>query len=235
MRTSGLLLALAARPERALQRAPFDSLVLRTGVGIEGDIHADALSPRQLLLAGAPAYAALALPPHALRENLLLDSDTSCLSSGTVLQIGGQVRLRMMFQCEACGQLDTVVPGLARRIGAERGMLARVLTGGVIRVGDPVRDLGILEPAWHEDWRERVRAVLDAVPPGAVVEYRHLARLAGIQSSYCRAFPRLLAKLGDGYAAKAVSAQSTVPLARWQGDGLYAQSPIADPREPSYS
>lgn len=235
MRAAGLLLALASRPTRAQPPAAVDSLVLHADAGIAGDIHADALSPRQLLLAGSPAYAALALPPHALRENLLLDSDTACLGSGTVLQIGGQVRLRMMFQCEACGQLDTVVPGLARRIGNERGMLARVLTGGVIRVGDPVRDLGVLEAAWHEDWRERVRAVLDAVPPGTVVEYRQLARLAGIQSSYCRAFPRLLARLGDGYRAKAVPAQSSVPLPRWQGEGLYAQSPIADPQERSYS
>jgi hypothetical protein len=221
MHASGTVLALASRRTRAQAPASFDSLVLRAGVGIEGDAHADALSPRQLLLAGTPVYEALSLPPHALRENLLFDSDTSCLGSGTVLQIGSQVRLRMMFQCEACGQLDALVPGLARRIGARRGMLARVLTGGLIHVGDPVRDLGVLEPAWHEDWRERVRAVLDAVPPGAVVEYRQLARLAGIQSSYCRAFPRLLAGLGDGYAAKAVPAQSPVPRARWQGEGLF--------------
>lgn len=229
MRATGTLLALASRRTRGEQPASFDSLALHAGAGIEGDFHADALSPRQLLLAGAPVYEALSLPPHALRENLLFDFEPSCLGSGTVLQIGGQVRLRMMFPCEACGQLDTIVHGLARRIGARRGMLARVLTGGVIHVGDPVRELGVLEPSWHEDWRERVRAVLDAVPPGAVVEYRQLARLAGIQSSYCRAFPRLLARLGDGYAAKAVPAQSPVALARWQGDDLYAQSPIADP------
>lgn len=235
MRASGTLLALASRPTRADRPAPCDSLVLHAGVGIEGDVHADALSPRQLLLAGSPAYEALALPAHALRENLLFDVDTACLGSGTVLQVGKQVRLRMMFQCEACGQLDRVVPGLARRIGARRGMLARVLTGGLVRVGDPVRELGLLEAAWHEDWRERVRAVLDAVPPGAVVEYRQLARLAGIQSSYCRAFPRLLARLGDGYCAKAVPAQSSVALVRWQGEGLYAQSPIADPGERPYS
>jgi len=235
LRAAGTLLALASRSTRRQPPASCASLVLHAGAGIEGDIHADALSPRQLLLAGSPAYAALSLPAQALRENLLFDFDTACLGSGTVLQVGGQVRLRMMFQCEACGQLDTLVPGLARRIGAGRGMLARVLTGGVIHVGDPVRDLGVLEPAWHEDWRDRVRAVLDAVPPGAVVEYRQLARLAGIQSSYCRAFPRLLARLGDGYAAKAVPAQSPVALARWQGEGLYAQSPIADPGEDPYS
>lgn len=191
------------------------------GAGILDDVHADPFSPRQLLLAGTAVYEELALPPHSLRENLLLDLDTSRLASGTVLQVGDQVRLRMMFQCEACGQLDTVQPRLAQRIGNRRGMLARVLAGGVIHVGDPVCDLGVLAPAWHEDWRERVRAVLDATPEGSVIEYRHLARLAGIQSSYCRAFPRLVAKLGPGYAAKAVSAQSAVALPRWEGAGLF--------------
>jgi hypothetical protein len=214
----------AGLARRAVRNSPpqaSGSLRLVCGTGIDGDIHADALSPRQLLLAGTPVYQALSLPAHALRENLLLDTDTSCLSSGTVLQIGSEVRLRLMFQCEACGQLDTVAPGLARRVKRARGMLARVLTGGLIHVGDPVRDLGMLEPAWHEDWRERVRAVLDAVPPGAVIEYRQLARLAGIQSSYCRAFPRLVAKLGEGYAEKAVPAQSAVARPRWEGKALF--------------
>ncbi len=217
----GTVLALAARPARGAPPASRDSLVLRAGVGIEGDVHADALSPRQMLLAGAGAYAAFALPPQTLRENLLIDVDTAQLVSGTVLQVGGEVRLRMMFQCEACGQLDRQQSGLARRLGLRRGMLARVLAGGTIRRGDRVRDLGVLEQPWLDDWRERVRRVLDAVPHEMAIEYRHLARLAGIQSSYCRAFPRLVAKLGERYAAKAVPAQSPLPLARWEGDGLF--------------
>ncbi|MER8124712.1 hypothetical protein ABS198_20745, partial [Acinetobacter baumannii] len=90
-----------------------------------GDMHADARSPRQVLLAGAPAYRSLGLPPHALRENLLLDVDTAAIVSGTVLCIGAQVRLRLSFQCEACGGLDRHAPGLVRAIGASRGILAR--------------------------------------------------------------------------------------------------------------
>lgn len=218
------LAGLAWRPARGAAPQAAASLRLLAGLGIEGDVHADALSPRQLLLAGAPAYQDLALPPGALRENLLLDTDTSRLGSGTVLQIGAEVRLRLMFQCEACGQLDAVQPRLAARIGGRRGVLARVLVGGVIHQDDVVRELGVLERPWPDDWRERVRQVLDAVPPGMVVEYRHLARLAGIQSSYCRAFPRMLAKLGDAYAAKAVPAQSPLNMARWAGDGLFSPS-----------
>lgn len=191
------------------------------GLGLRGDVHADPRSPRQLLLAGAAVYDDLALPAHALRENLLLDLDTALPGSGTILQIGPDVRLRLMFQCEACGQLDLGRPGLARAVGDRRGMLARVVAGGALRVGDPVRDLGRLAPPWSDDWRERVRQVLDALPAGAVLEYRQLARLAGIQSSYCRAFPRALARLGPSYPARAVPARSTCTAPRWDGAGLH--------------
>ncbi|WP_136218167.1 MOSC domain-containing protein [Massilia sp. Mn16-1_5] len=219
----GRVVGLAARTSKAAAPQSVDSLRLLPGAGIEDEIHADPHSPRQLLLASRDVYKDFGLPPHALGENLLLETDTACLRSGTVLQIGDQVQLRMMFQCEACGQLDAVQPRLATRIGSRRGMLARVLAGGVIRAGDTVRDLGVLAQPWLDDWRERVRRVLDAVPEGSVVEYRVLARLAGIQSSYCRAFPRLLARLGPYYMATAVTAQSPAALPRWQGEGLFEQ------------
>ena len=217
----GSVAGLSARQVRTAPPRALGRVVVHAGLGFDGDVHADTLSPRQLLLAGSGAYADLGLPPHALRENLLIDADTAQLASGTVLQIGSDVTLRMMFQCEACGQLDACGPRLAQRIGARRGVLARVLAGGVIHKGDAVRDLGVLADPWSDDWRERVLKVLDAVPAGAVIEYRHLARLAGIQSSYCRAFPRLVEKLGSRYAAKAVPAQSPVSLPRWEGEGLF--------------
>jgi len=217
----GTVRALTLRSSRALAPVRVASARAIASYGLDGDMHADAGSPRQLLLASAAVYEDLGLPANALRENLLVDVDTASLASGTVLQIGSEVRLRLMFQCEACGQLDAVRPRLARRIGGRRGILARVLSGGIIRRGDAVRDLGVLRPAWSDDWRERAQRVLDGVPPDMVVEYRHLARLAGIQSSYCRAFPRLLARLGPGYAGKAVTAQSTSTSVRWDGAGLF--------------
>lgn len=198
-----------------------DSARLSSGVGLENDVHADALSPRQLLLASVATYEDFSLAPHALRENLLVDADTSRLASGTVLQIGAEVRLRLMFQCEGCGQLDTHKPGLARMLGTRRGILARVLAGGVIARGDRVRDMGVLETPWPDDWRERIIRVLDAVPAGSVIEYRHLARLAGVQSSYCRAFPGMIRNLGAKYQGKAISSQVASSQPRWAGDRLF--------------
>lgn len=216
-----MIVGLSIRRPGALAPEPVDRLDLVGGAGIAGDRHADPFSPRQLLLASASAYADLALPAHALRENLLLDHDIASLPSGTILRIGERARLRLMFDCEACGQLDRHGERLAARIGARRGTLARVIEGGVIRLGDRVEDLGQQLPAWSDDWRERLVQVLDAAPPDTVIEYARLAHLAGIQSTYCRAFPSVLRKLGPRYAAMAVSARATSPLPRWDGAGLF--------------
>lgn len=217
----GQVEALHLRPSlRDLPRAVSNAVAV-TDVGLEGDAHAHHLSLRQLLLAGSPAYAGLRLPPHALRENLLLDADTAGLASGTVLAVGDEALLWLTFQCEACGQLNVHLDGATRRIGAQRGMLARVLRGGNIATGDIVRDTGRRMPVWSDQWKERVVKVLDAVPPGAVIEYRQLAWLAGIAASYCRVFPRFLRELGPAYAALAVSMHDATAKPRWQGEGLH--------------
>jgi MOSC domain-containing protein YiiM len=217
----GYVAALGIRPPRTDRSIAVDAVQAQADTGLTGDRHADPLSPRQVLLASASVYADLALPGHALGENLLvdLDLDTAALSSGTVLQIGDAVRLRLMFQCEACGYLDAYQAGVAARIGRRRGVLARVLAGGVIHPGDRIRELGPQLPAWSDDWRERVAQVLCAVPAGMVLTYAQLARLAGVQSTYCRAFPRLVNNLG--HAGKAVSNQAAAGRQTWDGRGLF--------------
>lgn len=195
--------------------------MLMAGAGIDGDRHRDPASPRQLLLASSATYADLNLAPHALRENLLLDTPIDALPSGTVLQIGDHAQVRLMFACEACGRLDLHGAHVAARIGARRGVLARVVQGGAICTGDTVRDLGPLLSAWSDDWHERVAQVIDAMPRDTVIDYALLARLAGIQSTYCRAFPRFLASLGPAYAARAVPARTISHLPRWDGRGLF--------------
>jgi hypothetical protein len=215
----GYVEALATRAPGARTPAAVDSARALAGQGLAGDKHADPLSPRQVLLASAAAYAGFALSAHALGENLLVDLDTAQLRSGTVLRVGDQVLLRLMFQCEACAYLDAQRAGVSGRIGRRRGILARVLAGGVIHPGDRIVDTGRPLPAWDDDWRARVAQVLRAVPDGMVVGYAQLARLAGVQPTYCRAFPRLVKS--QGFADKAVSAQAAAGLRCWDGDGLF--------------
>ena len=221
----GRIEALALRASLSAPPARVDGVRAIAGMGLDGDVYADPLSPRQLLLAGTDAYDAFALPPHTLRENLLVDLDTSRLASGTVLQVGDHVLLRLMFQCETCGHLDAHRPGLSTRIGTRRGMLARVLRGGDIRPGDRIRTAGPPLPAWSDDWRERIVHVLDTLPPKSVITYKRLAQLAGVASSYCRAFPGIIARLGPFYAGRAVPMQSDIALPRWDGRELFDHAP----------
>lgn len=218
----GRVQALMVRP--GLRDAPcaVSSVDAIAGLGLAGDAHADPLSPRQVLLAGAPAYARHGLPAHTLRENLLLDIDTAALFSGMLLRVGPHAVLRLMFACEACGYLDARQPGVAAAIGRARGMLARVVRGGTIGAGDPVALLPKTLAAWDDDWRVRVAAVLTRVPQGMVVDYRQLAQLAGVQPVYCRTFPRLARSLGLGHAAVPVAGRRDLP--RWQGDGLFDEA-----------
>jgi len=191
--------------------------------GLDGDVQQHARSPRQLLVAGAPAYARLALPANALRENLLLDGDTAALVSGQLLAVGASAVLHLTFACEPCARLNLHQDRLTRAIGAQRGMLARVLAGGTVDVGDPVRLLAHSLPPWSNHWRARVEAVLMRVPAGMVVEYRQLALLAGVALTYCRVFPRVARELGMAHAA--VPLRSSNPLPRWDGAGLFDQPP----------
>ena len=216
-----MIVGLSIRPAGASAPQAVDRLTLVAGEGIAGDRHRDPGSPRQLLLASQATYADLALAPHALRENILFEPPIDDLPSGTVLQIGAEAQVRLMFVCEACGRLDLHGARVAARIGTRRGLLARVVRGGVIAEGDAVRDLGRLLPAWSIDWHERIKQVIDAMPPDTVIDFALLARLAGIQSTYCRAFPRLLASLGPAYAARAIAARTISPLPRWDGRGLF--------------
>ena len=105
------------------------------------------------------------------------------------------------------------------------------MAGGIVRQGDPVRELGKLAPAWPDDWRERVRQVLDAVPADHVIAYRDLAHVAGLAPTYCRPFPNLFRKLGPGYTARAVSANAARAAPRWNGAGLF-DWPTAGPGQP---
>jgi hypothetical protein len=209
------------RRARSVEPVSVPTVQAISGIGLEGDMHADPLSPRQVLLASTTPYTSFDLSPNTLRENLLLDADVSKLRSGSVLCIGTSVALWLMFQCEACGHLNVQRSDLSKIIGNQRGMLARVLRGGEIRPGDRVKYFESLMPAWSLDWRDRIQMILSAIPSGQVIEYKQLARVAGVPSGYCRVFPRVLKEMGSNFSSKAVSLRSQSNKPRWLGSELF--------------
>ena len=189
--------------------------------GLAGDCHASPRSPRQLLLAGRPAYERWGLPSASLRENLLLDFSTAQLASGDLVRIGGEVILWITFVCEPCNRLERRCPGTLKTIGADRGMLARVLRGGELRQGDEVAVCRAKAPMFSDDWRERVLQVARAVPEGSWISHRQLAEMAGVDTAYCRAFPRVLSRLPAAVAGRVGSDAGKTGALAWSGAGFF--------------
>lgn len=109
--------------------------------GLEGDRHAMPDSSRQALLLAQETCVEYDIPIGALRENITVRGiDLQSLPEGTHLQIGGAI-FETTRECEPCGFVDEVRQGLRAELQHKRGMLARVVRGGEIRVGQAIRIL----------------------------------------------------------------------------------------------
>ena len=109
--------------------------------GFEGCTHGRPLSKRQVLLVDRETLQAMDLRPGIIRENITTDSmNVNNLQIGQQLQIGG-ARLEVSAVCTPCDQMEAIRPGLRKELCGRRGMLCRVLEGGVIRRGDSIEKL----------------------------------------------------------------------------------------------
>ena len=129
---------LQSGPKAKEPMVPSPSLLLIEGLGIEGDHHARPRSSRQVLLMAEENCEAFGLAPGEVRENIVTRGlDLQSLPAGTRLEIGGAA-LEITKDCEPCSFIDGLRQGLRSRMIGRRGMLARVLRSGQIRVGDEI-------------------------------------------------------------------------------------------------
>jgi MOSC domain-containing protein YiiM len=125
---------------------PVDEAVALEQRGLEGDRHAKrtAGGKRQVLLMDAASHEFLNLPPGTLKENIVVEGvPIEQLPPGQRLALGPEVVVEITMICVPCQKLNAIRPGLLKESWGNRGMLARVLTGGRLRVGDQVRLLDV--------------------------------------------------------------------------------------------
>jgi MOSC domain-containing protein YiiM len=109
-----------------------------TNAGFQGCAHARPGGKRQVLLADRETLEAMNLQPGVIRENITTEGlNVNGLKTGEQLQIGG-VRLEVAAVCTPCDQLEKIRPGLRKEICGRRGMLCRVVSGGIMRRGDAI-------------------------------------------------------------------------------------------------
>jgi MOSC domain-containing protein YiiM len=112
---------------------------LIAGVGIEGDKHAVATSHRQVLLADQEALDEVGVEPGTIKENLTVEGlHVMGLPAGSRVRLGDSAVLEITEVCEPCFRMDEIRMGLKGELVGRRGMVARVINGGSIAVGDRI-------------------------------------------------------------------------------------------------
>jgi MOSC domain-containing protein YiiM len=107
-------------------------------VGLEGCAHARPQGRRQVLLMDRETLEVFELAPGIVRENVTTEGiDVNGLAVGQRLQIG-EVELQVSAVCDPCEQIEALRQGLQAAMQGRRGMLCKVVRGGLLRRGDEI-------------------------------------------------------------------------------------------------
>jgi MOSC domain-containing protein YiiM len=132
------VLHLFRAPKRRLPMEELAEVQAMPDAGFEGCAHARPGRQRQVLLVDRETLEAMDLAPGILRENITTDGiNVNGLPVGQKLRIGA-VRLEVSGVCGPCDLMEKIRPGLRKELYGRRGMLCRVIEGGIVRSGDTI-------------------------------------------------------------------------------------------------
>lgn len=120
-------------------REPLEAVEVARAIegGLEGDKHVGHPT-RQVLIIEAEILDEFKLQPGQLRENVVTRGvKVQGTPAGTRLKIG-EAELEITHDCSPCHFVDALQPGLKKKMVGRRGMLARVVKSGNLRVRDVV-------------------------------------------------------------------------------------------------
>ena len=119
---------------------PVQEATALSGMGLEGDRSCSADNVRQVLFMDKETLDRLELEPGQIKENITTQGiDLTQAKAGQVFFVGDGVTMEVVGECEPCGKMDAIRPGLREGLNGHRGMLAMVINGGAIKIGDTVR------------------------------------------------------------------------------------------------
>ena len=119
---------------------PVQEATAISGIGLEGDRSAFEGSKRQVLFMDKETLDEFGLNPGQVKENITVTGlDLSRTKAGPAFLPGYDVTMGRVGECAPCGKMDPIQPGLMSKTAGRRGMLAKVINGGNIKVGDSVK------------------------------------------------------------------------------------------------
>jgi MOSC domain-containing protein YiiM len=107
------------------------------GHGFDGCAHANP-PRREVLLVSKEHLDTVGVEPGAIRENVTVDgADVQSWAVGQRLRVG-EALFEITMVCDPCHRMDELRDGLRAELDGRRGMLARVVEGGDIALGDSI-------------------------------------------------------------------------------------------------
>lgn len=160
--------SVACSPTHTLRKQRRSEILLLAGLGVENDAHMGATVKHRSRVARDPSQpnlrqvhlihaelhdelraAGFNIGPGEMGENVTTRGlDLLRLPAGTRLQLGSEAVVEVTGLRNPCAQLDGLQPGLMEanlgrdaegRVVRKTGVMAIVLTGGVVRPGDEIR------------------------------------------------------------------------------------------------
>ena len=105
------------------------------GHGLEGCAHAGR-ERREVLFASCEHLEAVGVEPGVIRENVTVaGADVQAWEIGQRVRAGSTV-FEITMVCDPCHKMDALREGLRAELDGRRGMLAVVVEGGDVAVGD---------------------------------------------------------------------------------------------------
>jgi len=139
---------------RAQRRAELEVLTeveVNTSVGLVGDHYSGKSGKRQVTLIQGEHIEAVAkmlhrkspIDPGLLRRNLVVYGVNLYAFKDQPLQIGEEVILEVTGDCHPCSRMEeNLGPGGYNAMRSHGGITTRVIRGGKIKLGDPVKVVG---------------------------------------------------------------------------------------------
>jgi MOSC domain-containing protein YiiM len=124
---------------------PLERVRAAEGYGFEGCAHANP-PRREVLFVSEGHLQSVGVEPGAIRENVTVaGADVQTWPVGQRVRAGEAV-FEITMICDPCHKMDELRAGLRAELDGKRGMLARVVEGGEVSVGDRLEMLEVVVP-----------------------------------------------------------------------------------------
>jgi MOSC domain-containing protein YiiM len=139
------IIAVCTSRKKGTKKTPIAEGIIRENYGLDGDGHAGGTTQRQISLLAVESInnmrdLYIEIGPGVFAENLTTQGiDLVSLPAGTYVSIGKQIILEITQIGKECRKRCAIYHQAGQFIMPQEGIFAKVIRGGMVKAGDPIR------------------------------------------------------------------------------------------------